>query len=292
MPERLNPPHKAYRATWLSPSSLADYDKCPRLYWLHNVFKHPRSGRKIQIVNPHLSLGSAVHTTLESIRALPREKRQEALRHLEERFEGAWKNVSGTQGGFTSQEEEQIFGQRGRNMIQRVQENPRFLSNLALKVPTKEGEKIPTIWLSEDDELVLCGAIDWIEYLEDEKAMHIIDFKTGRTEESGDSLQLPIYLLILSEKMKTPVARMSYWYLDQEGQPLVHVELPNLEEVTQQLIEKGRTIKALRAQEKIECSTGGCRHCTPYESVLSGHASFVGVDYNMRKDLYLVKKSG
>ena len=56
-----------YKAVWVSHSSMGDFLKCPRLYYLHNVYKNPKTGRKIAIVSPHMSLGVAVHNVLENL---------------------------------------------------------------------------------------------------------------------------------------------------------------------------------------------------------------------------------
>ncbi len=50
-----------YTATWVSHSSMGDFIKCPRAYYLKNMYKNPKTGKKIGIVSPALSLGSAVH---------------------------------------------------------------------------------------------------------------------------------------------------------------------------------------------------------------------------------------
>ncbi len=55
-----------YSAVWVSHSSINDFLKCPRAYFLHNMYKNPR-GMKINVVNQHLSLGIAVHETLEGL---------------------------------------------------------------------------------------------------------------------------------------------------------------------------------------------------------------------------------
>jgi hypothetical protein len=59
-----------YKAVWVSHSSIGDFLKCPRAYFLHNVYKDPKTGRKINIVSPALSLGLAVHTALESLKVV------------------------------------------------------------------------------------------------------------------------------------------------------------------------------------------------------------------------------
>ena len=270
-----------YGAVWLSHSSLSDFNKCQRLYYLRNVYKDPKTYRKIQVVNPYLSLGAAVHDTIASISLLPKVERFK--KSLSDSFEERWRVVSGKIGGFASKEQEEKFKERGLAMIRRVEENPGPLSRLALKIR----EKIPSIWLSESDNLVLCGVIDWIELLPN-NTLHIIDFKTGKSGGDEGSLQLPIYFLIVKNKMKRPVSKLSFWYLDIEDSPR-EAPFPEIKGVIDQLIEKGKKIKELRSQRVVLCAKGGCRYCSEYEAVFQGKAEHVGLDRKMNKDLYLIK---
>ena len=112
-----------YGAVWVSHSSMGDFLKCPRAYYLHNVYKNPDTGRKITLVNPALSLGSAVHTTLEALKALPVEER--LRRDLVADFEKEWAaNASGKKGGFTDDVEEAAAKARGPAKDRRVAAQP------------------------------------------------------------------------------------------------------------------------------------------------------------------------
>ena len=51
-----------FKATWLSHSSIADFLKCPRLYYLRNIYKNPRAGHKITVLLPHPAGDIASHT--------------------------------------------------------------------------------------------------------------------------------------------------------------------------------------------------------------------------------------
>ena len=93
-----------YGAVWVSHSSIGDFLKCPRAYYLHNVYKDPKTGRKINIVNPALSLGQAVHTTLEGLKKFSVAER--VTRDLIVDFENVWSKFSGKQGGFKTDIEE------------------------------------------------------------------------------------------------------------------------------------------------------------------------------------------
>src|SRR3989338_4517432 len=112
-----------YTAVWVSHSSITDFLKCPRAYFLHNIYK-----------------------------------------------------------------------KRGEEMLSYLGQNPGPLKNLAVKIKMD----LPYYYLSEQDNIILCGKIDWLEYLPESDSVHIIDFKTGRGEEDKDSLQLPIYHLLVT----------------------------------------------------------------------------------------------
>lgn len=291
-----------YTAVWVSHSSMGDFIKCPRSYYLHNMYKDPRTGHKVSIVNPHMSLGVAVHEVLEGLAEFPRESRME--RDLLALYVSEWKKVSGKKGGFTSDEEEAEFKARGKVMLEKVTSDPRFLVNKCIKLPQ---DKMPcNFYLSEEHNIILNGLVDWIEYLPETDSLHIIDFKTGKNEEKDGSLQLPIYLLLCDAlHKKRKVTKASYWYL--ESDKLVEKELPDIEKARQDVLEIAEKIKEARDVAKREgvdkafvcqqgaynptTKDGGCSNCRPYELILLRDQSMepVGVG-GFNQDMYLMKK--
>lgn len=252
-----------YTATWVSHSSMGDYLKCPRLYYLHNVYKDPKTGRKMTTVSPYMSLGIAVHNVVEGLGDYPSEERMN--RDLKKWFNQEWGKVTGKKGGFTSEEEEKLFKERGEKMIEMVAKNPRFLVNKRIKLPRNE---MPcNFYLSEDDNIILNGLVDWIEYLPDD-TLHIVDFKTGKNEEKESSLQMPIYLLLCNALQKRKVSKASYWYL--ETDTLTDKELPSYEEAYKAVYDVAIQVKRARDEKKFDCPKGeaGCLHCKPYEDIL------------------------
>ena len=257
---------------WLSHSSLADFDKCPRLYYLHNVYKEMPLRKKIQVVNPYLTLGMTVHDTLERIRYLPRGER--FAKPLTDIFEEIWAGNGGKRGGFTSAEQEKEFKDRGRTMVRRVQDNPGPIGNLSTVIKDKN-EMVASMWLSQADELVLCGNVDWVEVLPD-GSLHIIDFKTGKNEEPEDSLQLPIYTLLTTYTQSRKVVGVKYWYLERDDEPLA-MPLPDLAESLEKVMRAGKQMKLAKQLEKFDCPQGeqGCMFCRPYEEILKGKGECV-----------------
>ncbi len=285
-------PQDKYSAVWVSHSSMGDFLKCPRAYYLHNVYKNPKTGRKINIINPALALGQAVHEVLEGLAQFKAEERFD--RPLLEQFDKAWVKVSGKRGGFKSAAEETEAKARGRSMIERVVRNPGPLKNKTVLIRNGKNDMPPNFYLSEADNIILCGKIDWLEYLPEQAgvpekdAVRLLDFKTGRHDEASDSLQLPIYHLLLKNCQNRPVAGAAYWYLDRDDFP-THVDLPDLETGRVAVLEVARQVKAAREKKEFLCPRGdkGCFACIPFEKVLRGEAECVGVgEYN--QDVYIL----
>lgn len=272
-----------YKAVWVSHSSISDFLKCPRAYYLRNVYKDPKTGHKITVMTPPLALGQAVHEVVESLSVIPVNERLSMP--LFKMFDMAWEKVAGERGGFVSHEEEMRYKERGKAMLKRIKENPGPLLNKAVKIKSKIG--LPNYWLSEEDNIILCGKIDWIEYLEEEDAIHIIDFKTGRNEESQSSLQLPIYLLLALNTQKRPIKKASYWYL--ETGKLVEKPLPDPTDAYEEVYNVAKRIKLARQINHFKCPTNGCSACRPLERVLKGEGKKVAVsDY--RQDIYVLER--
>lgn len=260
-----------FSAVWISHTSINDYLHCPRSYFLKNIYKDRVTGNKIQIVTPALALGSAVHEVLESLSMIPSDTRFNDSLVL--KFDGVWDKFSGKKGGFTDLVEEHKYKERGKAMLRRVMEHPGPLKNLAVKIK----ENLPYYFMTDEDNIILCGKIDWLEYLQDEDSVHIVDFKTSKKEETADSLQLPIYHLLVTNCQKRKVAKASYWYLDFLDHPK-EKDLPDLKEAHNEVLEIGRKIKLARKLDKFDCPNGadGCIHCRPLEAVIRGDGERVG----------------
>jgi len=274
-----------YGAVWVSHSSIGDFLKCPRAYYLHNIHKS-KNNRKISLVSSALSLGSAVHMTLESLATYKAEDRFN--KSLPDVFEENWKKVSGKIGGFKTAEEEAGAKERARQMIERVVKNPGPLLKKAIKLTSEEGKNLLDFFLSEEDNIILCGKIDWLEYIEEDDSVRVIDFKTGKNEEDQASLQLPIYVLLLNALQKRKITGAAYWYLDR-ADAFSMVALPELESAREKVMSIAKKIKEAREIGRFECRHGaqGCFSCQPYEKILTGEAEFVGLnDYN--QELYSI----
>lgn len=273
-----------YTATWTSHSSISDFLQCPRAYYLKNVYRDPKANAKVKLMTPALALGSAVHEALESLSVVKTDERFNIP--LQERFEMAWKKVGGKQGGFLDDETENQFKNRGREMIRRANEHRGPLERLAVKIK----KELPYFWLSEEDNIILCGRIDWLEYLKESDSVHIIDFKTGKNKEKAGSLQLPIYLLLVKNCQGRAVSKASYWYLATDDAPLEQ-PLPDEQQAHAQVLEVARKIKLARQLKKFDCPQGqdGCFACRDMEAIIAGKAELVGED-DFGAQVYILKE--
>ena len=315
-----------YKAVWLSHSSIGDYEKCPRLYYLHDVYKDPKTKRKINITSPYMSLGIAIHNVVEDLKNYKVDDRKKILTEkniilnqekLLENFEIEFAKVSGKKGGFTSEEQEKEFKNRGVKMVQNVIADPKLLLNKT--VSTKSyytGDMLPNFYISQEENIILCGNIDWIEYNEPEKiplnplfqkegrgTISVVDFKTGKNEEKENSMQLPIYKILLeSLQNKWKVVNGKYWYLESGVVITKEIDEDKIKQVKEKIIKIGVEIRDKKLtwsgsdwlwnenfENNFACKNGkeGCLHCKSYEKILAGEAEYLGVDM-YKKDLYFI----
>lgn len=266
-------------AVFISPSSISDFKACPQAYFYHYVYRSPKSGLKIQVINPKLSLGATVHDTLH--RFLYTQSVVKTHDQLINILNWYWRKVSGEKGGFASQKEEAEYKAKALKMLDRFWDNQHFQSTSPEKLPD-----FPKVNLGE--ELILTGKLDWIEKL-GEKLYRIVDFKTGQREEKSDSLQLPIYAVIASDYLKGAKIQASYWYLGKEND-LREFMLPELDETIKKLKDMGRQIKAARHTKSFECSSGreSCWACRDLIAVSKGQGKLVSVNFARKQEIYII----
>lgn len=271
-----------YKATWISHSSLNDFLTCPRLYYYRNVYKDPRTGNKITLMEPPLALGGLIHEIVEQLSFVPTEQRLSVP--VLKQFEVKWKEISGKKGGFKDKTQEEEYFQRGKAMLQRIINNPAPLLKKAVKIP----EELPWYWLSEEDEIILCGKVDWLQYQEEDDSVHILDFKTSKREEPENSLQLPIYHLLVTNTQKRKVSGASYWYLDFADEPK-QMPLPDLRKSHDQVLAEAKRVKLARQIERFKCPQGEyCQFCYPLEQIAKGKGELVGQS-QYRQDVYILE---
>ena len=333
-----------YKAIWLSHSSYENYIKCPRLYYLANIYKDPKTNNKVGMTSPYMSLGIAVHNVLEPLMEIKAEER--GAINLPEKYTDEFNKFRGSIGGWKNEEEEESFYQRGLEMIESVQkhfapsplggeswgeglelveENKYILLEKSIRPSLYyKGNMIPNIYISEKENIILCGSIDWIVYSPSLGEgvggwdVTVLDFKTGRNEESEESKQLIIYKkLFESLQNKWKVNSYAYYYLESDQikyKDWTETEVNRrVEQMLNNFINIGVEIRDARYdilwskdkkyiekyfikdnfQSNFKCKNGalGCRKCLPYESIIRGEAVYVGKG-NYGQDLWSPSPGG
>lgn len=265
-------------AIFLSHTSLNDYLNCPRSYYLKNIYRDPKTGNRIQIASPHLSLGSTVHDTIKWFLDMEGLVTKE---QLEQKFRNLWIKYSGKKGGFASREDEAVFGKRGLQMLDNFYKNWQGLEKKRLDV------NFPKHVLFED--VVLLGNFDFVGERED-GTLHILDFKTG-THDETDPIQLYIYAILAEGNFGKAVSKISYWYLDRDSEPKEAV-LDSLDGKLEWLTEKAKDLKGSIEKAVWECvKEGECRDCLTYQAIVDGKGTFQFTDERYKKDIYFLSKT-
>jgi ATP-dependent helicase/DNAse subunit B len=267
---------------YISYTALTDFLKCPRAYYLKNIYRDSRQGFKLQIINPYLVLGSTVHDTLKwFLEATKKPSRQETL----DRFRNYWRKYRAKKGGFNSLEEEASFGQRGLKMLDN------FLEHCDCLEPCAPYISFPKYNLV--DNILLIGNFDFVGQCSD-GTLHIVDFKTGAHDEDS-ALQLYIYAILAEENFKKSVSKASFWYLDREDGPR-DIVLDPLEGQLEWLKKKALGLKDAITANVWICTKGFdggivdlekmCRDCRDYQALLNGKGEFLFSDFRYKKEIY------
>lgn len=266
---------------WISHTSLNDFEKCRQLYYLRNLYRDQKYGNnfRLQVASPYLSLGEAVHDAIDHYieRYQPEHRTLDRLMY---EFNRGWMLKPGKIGGFRDKNQEKEFKERGEAMLERFFRNSYFSKGNPIQV------SFPKLPLVGEDDVVLVGNFDWLE--KTDKGLHILDFKTGK-EEGEDSLQLPIYAILAENVLKEPVAKISYWYLDRDDEP-VEMPIPDLTKTLETVKEKAAKMEdAIKFQDfPCEAELGYCKNCHEYYKVINDQTEHVATDFKRKREVFYI----
>lgn len=265
--------------TLISYTSLSDFLRCPRAYYLKNVYRDPRQGYRLQISSPYLTLGATIHDSLKwFLEAEEKPTRAETI----DKFKNLWRKYRQKRGGFKSLEEEAGFGTRGLKMLDN------FLGHVEVLEPAAPFLHFPKFELVDD--IILWGNMDFVGKCPD-GTLHVVDFKTGSRDEESP-LQLYIYAILAEANLQIPVSKASFWYLDREDEPR-SIVLDPLEGQIEWLKQKGLELKEAVTKNEWICikSPDLCRDCRDYQAILDGKGEYLFSDDSFRKEVYFLDLS-
>ncbi len=263
---------------YISYTSLTDFIKCSNAYYLKNIYRDERQGFKLQIINPYLVLGSTVHDTIKWYLESPTKP---AKKETLSKFRNFWRKYRGKRGGFSSLEDEIMFGTRGLKMLEN------FLDHADTLEPCAPFMTFPKFNLIEN--IIMIGNFDFVGFCPD-GTLHLVDFKTG-THDEDNALQLYMYAILAEENFKKKVSKASFWYLDRDDGPREIV----LDPIDRQLEWLQR--KALELKKAIEAndwicvkeSEGLCRDCREYSLIVKGKGEWLFSDFRYKKEIYYLR---
>lgn len=261
---------------FVSYTGLSNFLKCPKSYFFKNIYKDPKTGNRIQIASPHLSLGSTVH---DAIKWFVEMEGQVSKEQFIKKFRNLWLKYTGKRGGFNSREEEASFGKRGLLMLDNFFKNYSVLEKRHLSI---EFPKFPLF-----DNVILMGNFDFIGEKMD-GTLHVLDFKTGANDEE-DGIQLYIYAILAEANFGKAVTSASFWYLDRDDNPR-QIVLDPLEPKLEWLREESKELKTALDESNWVCVKGGklCIDCKSYQAIIDGKGEFQFTDFRYKKDIYFL----
>lgn len=266
---------------WISHTSLNDFEKCRQLYYLRNLYRDKKYGNnfRLAVASPYLSLGEAVHDAIDHFTERY-EPEQRNIDRLMYEYKRGWSLKPGKIGGFKNDGQENEFKERGESMLERFMKNTYFSKGNPIRV------NFPKLPLVGEDDVVLVGNFDWLE--KTPEGLHVLDFKTGK-EEAEDSLQLPIYTILAEHVLKEPVAKVSYWYLDRDDEP-VEMQIPDLTKTLDIVKEKAAKMEdAIKFQDfPCEAEIGYCKNCHEYHKVINDQAEHVQTDFKRKREVFFI----
>ena len=263
---------------FVSYTSLSTFLKCPKSYFFKNIYKDSKTGNRIQIASPHLSLGSTIHDAIKWFLDM---EGQVSKDQFIQKFRNLWLKYSGKRGGFASREEEASFGKRGLLMLDNFFKNYAVLEKKHLNI---EFPKYPLF-----DNVILMGNFDFVGEKTD-GTLHVLDFKTGANDVE-DGIQLYIYAILAESNFGKPVSSASFWYLDREDNSR-EIVLDPLEPQLEWIKEKAKELKDALGKGSWTCVKGEelCRDCKDYQAILDGKGQFQFTDFRYKKDIYYLQR--
>lgn len=263
-------------ALFISYTGLKDFASCPRAYYLKNIYRDPKTGYKLQIASPFLTLGAVVHDTIKWFFQM---NRQISKDQLIAKYKNIWLKYRGKRGGFASREDEAIFGKRGIAMLEI------FFANVNSLEPNLDLDNFYKYRL--DERIFLNGRLDFLGSLPD-GTLHVLDFKTGSRDEE-DPLQLYIYAILAESNLQRAVTKISYWYLDRDSNPKEAV-LDPLEEKLAWLKNKAKEIEEIINKGSWVCVKDPqlCRDCQNYQDLIDGKGEYLFADDAFKKQVYFL----
>lgn len=201
---------------YLSNSSIQTFLSCRRKFKYKHIDKI-KFGQNQS--NKYLSFGQSIHTALGKYHLI-QDSQYKTLEILHKLLKKNW-----IRDGYSSIDEERIFGLKALDMLTNYFNNPKDLGKRNLLIEEM-------VYKNIDDKFILCGKLDKV-YLREDETLETVDYKTGESILPVDNLQLPIYILLTQDKVGFFPHTVSYYYLAHNKKSSSEVEEKDIDNILQ-----------------------------------------------------------
>ncbi len=202
-------------------------------------------------------MGSAVHNAITLFYHLPpaQQNKESLIKGLEQ----TWRNFDiapeidtlplGKVGGFKTKEQERAAYRETQKMLKNFYNMRQADWNIHyLPTPSfaRSIEDYKNLIVPLNKDYDISGKFDLV--VKEESGLHIIDFKTGKSEENSN-FQLRFYKLLAAKNFNQPVTKASFYYLKFERKREVDMTKHSQKSIEKEILEKIENIVTTREFE-------------------------------------------
>jgi len=233
-----------------SPSKLNSFEKCPKSYqfnYLDPIYSKMKGelNKMPENIFSFFTLGHAVHNAITLFFHAQEDER--TWENLKNTLKGTWTSEAqrnkkmplGKWGGFKSIEEEREAYNQALLMLKNFF-SMQIKDSKIVYLPTSDIrnsiQDYQNLITPINENFDISGKFDLITENED-GILHIIDFKTGKNEDS-DSFQLKFYKVLAEEKFGKPANKASFFFLRSGSQKEFELDDQDTEDLKSEIIKK------------------------------------------------------
>jgi RecB family exonuclease len=244
---------------YISSSSIKLFNACKRRFkykYIDRIKPEPNYVSN----NKYLSFGNSMHITLAEFNKI-QNKEYRTLEILYNLLRKNWINE-----GYKDKDEVNQYGFKGLKMLQRYYLEPKEqgIKNLIIEEMIKK---------KVNDDFIICGKIDKA-FINTDNKLEVVDYKTGNnmclTDDIEKDPQLPLYTILINEKLGRYPQVISYYYLFTNAKVSFDVKPEDIERARYYLVKIMEDIKNERnfiATPNQFCSNS-CEYCHICDSYL------------------------
>ena len=240
----------------LSPSSVMGYRNCPQKYLFEKLWSIQGEAQAT------LTFGRVVHSTIKRVMTEVKKGNRLTFDDVRAIYETEWSAV-----GFEDDYQEQEYKKDGLEQLKV------FYAAMMESLPEiLEQEK--SFELDLENNVIVNGRIDQINFLGQQVDVEIVDYKTGKPRSASEAkkdLQLSIYAIAVKEILELNPVRLVFHYLQNNERQETTRDAKQLDEAQKMVQETAAEIRAGEFAAKPGFQCRGCAYrpiCPEHEARL------------------------